>query len=460
MLGHLVQLEVEELIAKRDWAGLRAAFEDMDDADLAEVITDLPSEDEGILFRLLPKDRAGKVFSHLPVEQQAELVSSLSSEQTAELVGAMSPDDRVMLLDDLPAEVTRRILEDLPPQALAATRTLLGYPADSAGHVMTPEYVALRPDMTAHEAIDAVRRSTRRMETFSTLFVVDPAGRYVSDLSLAELVKSSPDARVGDLDLRAPVAIPARTELTEVVRMFKKYDRNALPVVDDAGLLLGIITVDDALDISQTEDTESAQRFGGLEAIETPYARTPFTTLLRKRGGWLSVLFLGEMLTATAMGRFQHELEAAVILAMFIPLIISSGGNSGSQAATLIVRSLALGELQLRDWWRVGLREAASGGLLGCWLGLIGFARVILWQRMGWYDFGPHYVALAATVWVSLVGVVAFGTMTGSMLPFLLRAARLDPATSSAPFVATLVDVTGLVIYFTAAALILRGTVL
>jgi magnesium transporter len=372
----------------------------------------------------------------------------------------MSPDDRVGLLDDLPAEVTRRILDALPPQALAQTRTLLGYPADTAGHVMTPEYVAIRPDMTAHEAIDAVRRSTRRVETFSTLFVIDPAGRYVSDLSLAELVKASPDSKVGDLDLRAPVALPARTDLAEVVRLFKKYDRNALPVVDDAGLLLGIITVDDVLDISQTEDTESAQRFGGLEAIDTPYTATTFTTLLRKRGGWLSVLFLGEMLTATAMGRFQDELQAALVLSLFIPLIISSGGNSGSQAATLIVRALALGELRLRDWWRVLLRELGSGAMLGGWLGLIGFLRILLWQHLGWADYGPHHVRVALTIWVSLVGVVSFGTIAGSMLPFLLRAVRLDPATSSAPFVATLVDVMGLVIYFSAAALILRGTVL
>ncbi len=460
MLGHLVQVEVEDLIAQRDWAGLRAAFEGVDEADLAEILIDLPPEDEGIVFRLLPKERAGAVFSYLPVERQAELVSSLSSDQMMELLNAMTPDDRVGLLDDLPASVTRRILESLSPQARAATRQLLGYPADTAGHVMTPEYVALRPEMTAAQALDAIRRSERRAETMSVLYVVDESGKFLFDLRLGALVKADPAVVVAELDYRAPVSIPARTELPEVVRLFKKYDRTALPVVDDNELILGIITADDVLDISQTEETETQLRFGGLEAIDTPYARTPFTTLLRKRGGWLSILFFGEMLTASAMGHFEDEIKAAVVLALFIPLVISSGGNSGSQAATLIVRSLALGELQLRDWWRVGVRELGSGLLLGGWLGMIGFARVLIWQKLGWSDYGEHSMRIAITVWLSLIGVVSFGTIAGSLLPFALRSLRLDPATSSAPFVATLVDVTGLIIYFSAAALILRGTVL
>jgi magnesium transporter len=273
-------------------------------------------------------------------------------------------------------------------------------------------------------------------------------------------VRADAQARVGALQSRPLVTIPVRTELPEVVQLSRRYDRVALPVVDDAGKLLGIITFDDVIDMSEVEDTEMAQRLGGLEAIDTPYARTAFTTLLRKRGLWLSVLFVGETLTATAMARFESEIAAAVVLALFIPLVISSGGNSGSQAATLIVRSLALSELALRDWWRVLLREVGSGLLLGGWLGAIGFARVILWQQMGWTDYGPHATRLAVTVWVSLVGVVTFGTVAGSMLPFALRAVKLDPATSSAPFVATLVDVTGLIIYFTVAALILRGAML
>lgn len=460
MLGHLVQVEVEELIAQRDWAGLREVLEGLADPDVADIIVDLPAEDEGIIFRLLPKDRAGNVFSYLPVEQQAELVSSLSSDQTRDLLDAMTPDDRVHLLDDLPAEVTRRLLESMSPQARATTRQLLNYPADTAGHVMTPEYVALRPSMTAAEALETIRRSTRRAETLSVLYVVGDSGHLLFDMRLATLVKADPNTLVNDLQVNPLVTIPARTNLPEVVQLFKKYDRVALPVVDDAGQMLGIITVDDALDISQEEDTETAQKMGGLEAIDTPYARTPFTVLLRKRGVWLSVLFLGEMLTATAMSHFEHEIQAAVVLALFIPLVISSGGNSGSQAATLIVRSLALAELELRDWWRVLFRELGSGLLLGGWLGAIGFARVLLWQYFGWNDFGDHALKVAITVWISLIGVVCVGTIAGSMLPFLLRRVKLDPATSSAPFVATLVDVAGLIIYFSVAAILLRGALL
>jgi len=460
MLGHLLQVEVEELIAARDWSGLRGIMHGLDDADLADILIDLPTEDEGIVFRLLAKDRAAAVFSCLPVDRQAELVSSLSSEQLRDVLDGMTPDDRVSLLDELPGEVTRQVLESLSPQALAATRTLLGYPEGTAGHVMTPEFVSLAPDMTAAEALDTVRRSTRRVETMNVVYVIDRAGTLLFDLRLVDLVRADAQARVGALQSRPLVTIPVRTELPEVVQLSRRYDRVALPVVDDAGKLLGIITFDDVIDISEVEDTEMAQRLGGLEAIDTPYARTPFTTLLRKRGLWLSVLFVGEMLTATAMARFESEIAAAVVLALFIPLVISSGGNSGSQAATLIVRSLALTELALRDWWRVLLREVGSGLLLGGWLGAIGFARVILWQQMGWTDYGPHATRLAVTVWVSLVGVVTFGTVAGSMLPFVLRAVKLDPATSSAPFVATLVDVTGLIIYFTVAALILHGAML
>ena len=460
MLGHLVQVEIEDLIANRDWAGLRNVIDSLNDPDVAEILVDLPSNDEGVIFRLLSRDRAGAVFSYLPVDQQAELIASLSSEQMLEIVNAMTPDDRVQLLDDLPSEVTRRILDSLSPQARAATRTLLGYPEGTAGHVMTPEYVSLSPDMTAGEALDRIRRAERRVETLNVLYVMDPSGALVFDLRLGTLVKADPAARVGDLEHPTLIAIPARTDLPEVVRLFKRYDRSALAVVDEHGHMLGIITVDDALDISQTEETETQLRFGGVEAVDTPYARTPFWLLLRQRGVWLSVLFVGEMFTATAMGYFEHDLASAVVLAMFIPLVISSGGNTGSQAATLVVRALALGELPGGSWRRVFVREIGTGLVLGTFLGALGFVRVVVWQQLGWFDFGDHAVRLGLVVWISLIGIVCVGTIAGSMLPFALRAFRLDPATSSAPFVATLVDVAGLIIYFAVAKLLLSGTLL
>jgi magnesium transporter len=245
-----------------------------------------------------------------------------------------------------------------------------------------------------------------------------------------------------------------------VVRAFEKYDRAALPVTDRDGHMLGIITADDVLDVAEAEATEDLQKIGGMEALDAPYLDVGFLRMVWKRGGWLSVLFLGEMLTATAMQHFQDEIARAVVLAMFVPLIISSGGNSGSQAATLVVRSLALTEVRLADWWRVFVRELRSGVALGAWLGLIGFVRIVLWQHVGWADYGPYYLLVALTVWLSLIGIVAFGSLTGSMLPFVLRRLGFDPATCSAPFVATLVDVTGLVIYFSVAAVVLRGTLL
>ncbi|MBI2952561.1 magnesium transporter, partial [bacterium] len=339
-------------------------------------------------------------------------------------------------------------------------RELLGYPPDTAGRYMTPEYVALRPDLSAAQALDHIRRSGRGKETLDVLYVVDRDGRLLDDLRLSTLVLADPDTNVGALQDQPLVSVPAHVDREEVLRAFDRYDRVALPVTDAQGHMLGILTVDDILDVAQQEATEDIHKIGGQEALDAPYLEVGFLSLLRKRAGWLSALFLGEMLTATAMGHFEQEIQRAVILALFVPLIISSGGNSGSQAATLVIRALALGELRLRDWLRVFGRELASGLSLGVWLGLIGFLRVILWQHLGWVDYGEHYALVGCTVWASLVGVVTFGTLAGSMLPFLLRRLKFDPATSSAPFVATLVDVTGLVIYFTVAYLILRGTLL
>jgi len=457
VIGHLVQADLEDLIERKQWDELRAVLAALPEQDLAEILIDLPEHDEGVIFRMLPRDRAGQVFSYLPLERQEELITSLSNEQTRDILNAMTPDDRVSLLDELPGEVARRLLESLDPRQLKETRQLLGYPPDSAGHFMTPEFVSLRPELTAAQAIEHLRRVPKTIETLAVLYVTDASGRLLHDIRLATLVRAAPDAIVGDIVDRNLVSIPVRTDREQVVRAFEKYDRVALPVVDDQGIMLGIITVDDVLDVARLEATEDIHKIGGVEALETPYVTTPFATLLRKRGLWLSILFLGEMLTATAMTRYQGELEKVLFLALFLPLIIASGGNTGSQASTLVVRALALGELTIGDWWRVARREVGMGAVLGAWLGFIGFLRVMLWQWLGFADYGDHAVELGITIWVSLIGVVAFGTIAGSMLPFLLRTLKLDPATSSAPFVATLVDVMGVVIYFSAAAIILRS---
>lgn len=460
MIGNLVGEELQELIRAQQWDVLRKTLAGLPPADIAELLIDLPVAEEGIIFRVLPRDLAAEAFSYLPTPHQQELLEALTGEQTRHLLEGMTPDDRAQLLEELPGEVTRQLLDFLSPEQLRSTQALLNYPAESAGRFMTPAYVALRRDMTVAQALERIRQSPRATETLNVVYVLDEQGRLLRDLRLGTLVRALPETPIEQLQDRPVVCVPATAERDEVISLFRRYDRIALPVVNDRQQMLGIITVDDVMAVAEAEATEDMHKLGGTEALEMPYADVGFFTMLRKRGGWLSVLFLGEMLTASAMAHFEGELAAAVVLALFIPLIISSGGNSGSQAATLIIRALALRELTLRDWWRVAYRELGSGVALGCWLGALGFSRVVLWQHLGWVDYGPHYLLVGTTVWLSLIGVVCFGALTGSLLPFALRAVGFDPATCSAPFVATLVDVTGLVIYFSTAWAVLHGTLL
>lgn len=460
MIGNLVQPELEQLIRDRKWGELREVLISLEASDIADLLQDLPPEDEPAIFRVLPRPLAAKAFAYMPPEHQEELLRTFSSDQMRNVVEGMAPDDQARLIEELPAEVTRRLIESLPAEQLKAARDLLGYPPDSAGRFMTPKYVALKPDMTAREALEYVRKAGRGKETLNLLYILDNDGKLLEELRLGSLVTAEPDTRVTGIEERPVISITTTTDREEVVRTFEKYDRTAVPVVDSQGYMVGIITVDDVLDVAEAEVTEDIQKIGGMEALDVSYFETGFGSLLKKRGGWLSALFLGEMLTATAMSYFQVEIERAVVLALFVPLIISSGGNSGSQAATLIIRSLAIGEMHLSDWWRVMRREIASGFSLGAWLGLIGFVRVVLWQHLHLVNYGEHYGLVALTVWLSLIGVVMFGTLAGSMLPFILRKVGFDPATSSAPFVATLVDVTGLVIYFLVALAIMHGTLL
>lgn len=465
MLGHLLKPEYEELISRKDWESLRIAFEDLDPADIAEVLEDLPAEDSGLIFRILPRDVAGVAFEYLPLDQQTEIVQTLGSEQLTAVLNEMAPDDRTRLFEELPAEVTKRALEQLKPDELKVARALLGYPESSAGRWMTPEYLAIKPSMTAQQALEHVRTHGRGRETLNIVYVVDDKGILLADLRLADLVMADPQTSVGEIPKRNLVSLPATAPREEILAVFEKYDRVALPVTDTRGALVGIITADDVLDVAEEEATEDMQKLGGVEALEAPYMDVGILEMVKKRGGWLSVLLVGGMLTTTAMSYFQKTIEQAVFLALLMPLIISSGGNSGSQATSLIIRALAVRELELSDWWKVLLRELRTGSLLGGLLGVIGFGRIVLWE--GLYhagvihtSYGPHYLLVGVTVGLSLVGVVLFGSVIGSMLPFVLRRFGLDPATASAPFVATLVDVTGTVIYLTAAVLVLTGTVL
>jgi magnesium transporter len=449
-----------ELIARQRWQDLLARLKEMHVSDIAEMLATLPPRERAIVFRLLNRDHAAEVFGYLPPDDQAELIHSLSAAEVKQVLDQMRPDDRTKFFGELPAEVTRKLLETLSPEELTESRELLGYPEESVGRYMTPHYVAISPDMTAGEAIEHIRKVGEKSETLNVIYILDSTGKLLEDIRLGSLVMADPQSKVTDIADPALVSLRAADDRESALALFEKYDRVALPVTDMQGNMLGIVTVDDMLDVAQSEATEDIQKLGGSEALDAPYMEVGLWEMIRKRGGWLSALFLGEMLTATAMSFFEGEIAKAVVLALFVPLIISSGGNSGSQAASLIIRALALREVKLRDWFRVFGRELIAGLALGFMLGVIGFFRIVLWQHLHLTNYGQHYLLLAFTVWASLIGVVMFGTFAGSMLPFIMRRLGFDPAASSAPFVATLVDVTGLCIYFSVALLILHGTLL
>jgi magnesium transporter len=455
----LIQTRLEDAIRLRDFVGLRGVVEGLPLSDLANLIGELPAEGQATAFRVLPRATAAATFEYLPHDKQEELLKSLAQEEVAAILNEMSPDDRTMLLEELPANVTRQLLSLLDEKERAVAVQLLGYPENSVGRFMTPEYIAVRPHWTVRQVLEYVRKHGQDKETLNLLYVVDDDGVLIDDVRMRRFLLSDPEQRVSDLMDRNFTALKATDDRETAVYVFRHADLAALPVTDTEGVLIGIVTSDDILDVAEELATEDIQMLGGSEALDEPYMQIAFHRMIRKRAGWLVILFIGEMLTATAMSFFEKEIERAVVLALFVPLIISSGGNSGSQAATLVIRALALGEVKLRDWWRIIRREIFSGLALGSILGGIGFLRIAVWSAFSDL-YGPHWLLIALTVGLTLVGIVMWGALAGSMLPLALQRLGFDPASSSAPFVATLVDVTGLVIYFSVAAVILRGTLL
>lgn len=432
-------------------------------ADIAEALRALPVEEATQIVASLPAENAGAVFDEPELElHRRDIIERLDRRLAARLLAAMAADQQADLLRELSAATRSQLLEQLDDGARASLQSLLSYRPDTAAGIMTTEYASASGEWTVSRVLEQLRAIAMVKETIYAVYVVSPQTRRLEHVvSLRELLIAEPTALVRNVaPKRKLITIPADATHGEAARVIGKYNLLAAPVVDEQGAVLGIVTVDDIIDAMVAEQTGQLQRMGGVEALDLPYTETKLPTMIKKRAGWLCALFLGEMLTATAMGYFEGEIARAVVLSLFIPLIISSGGNSGSQATSLIIRALALQELSLGDWWRVALREAPSGIILGIILGTIGVGRILLWQRLGWYDYGEHYWLVALSVGCSLIGVVTFGALAGSMLPFLLRRIGFDPATASAPFVATLVDVTGLVIYFSVAYLILRGTLL
>lgn len=455
-------IDYEALVQNKEFKALRQALSTLSPPDAAEVLERVPLQQRAVVFRLMPREQAAEVFEYLPVEQQTLLVQSLGDEHLVGLLNDMAPDDRTRLLEELPPEVTKRVLSNLSPEELKMARQLLGYPEDSAGRWMTPKYISLRLDMTASEALAHVRKYGSDRETLNVLYVLDQKGVLINDIGLEDLVLAAPETQVGTLfEDHSPVRILATAPREEMVNAFEKYDRVALPVTDSQGHMLGIVTVDDILDVAEEEATEDIQKIGGMEALEAPYMQSGLLEMIRKRAGWLAVLFVSEMFTSTALGYFEDSMKRVLVLALFVPLVISSGGNAGSQAASLIIRSLTLKELFTSEWRKVLWRELRSGLALGAILGAIGFVRILLghWLHLKPHA-GEHYILIGITLGCSLIGIVLTGTLVGAMLPLLLRRLGFDPATASTPFVATLVDVSGIIIFFEVAHFILRGVLL
>lgn len=474
----LLEPEVRELIQQSQWGELRECMHHLPAADVADILAELPPDEAALGFRFLQRNDAGDVFSYLTPEKQEELIQKLGAESAVKMVEAMSADDRAKLLDELPHEVAQRIVAALSPEERKVTQAILGYPAGTIGRLMTPDYIRVRPEWTVEKTLDYIRKYGKDAETINVVYVVDDLGTLIDDIRLRAILLSPLGTTIESLMNRSFQVLRADQPQSDAVEMMAKYDRTALPVVDSRGILVGIVTIDDVVDVAREAATEDMQKMGGMEALDEPYSTITLWRLVKKRGGWLAALFLGEMLTASAMGYFQAEIEKAAVIALFLPLIISSGGNSGSQASTLIIRALALREISISDWWKVFRRELACGLILGGFLGAIGFLRIHLWQWMHLanYDTNKDYVKddgthaiynipglyhhIALSVAVALIGIVLWGSLVGAMLPFLLRRLKLDPATISAPLVATLVDVTGLIIYFMTAMVILKGTLL
>jgi magnesium transporter len=437
-----------------------AETEELHPADLADVAEALPRARVPALLAALSSERAAAVLEYLAEDLRTEVLEELTTAQAAQLVAQMTPDDRADILEELDEETADEILEAIPDEARRETEQLLAYDPETAGGLMTTQIVTVRGSTSVEGAVAEVRAIARtgRREAMNTVYVLDERGLLSGVISLRELLAAPEGALLSDVAWTEVVSILPTADRSEASRLIAEYDLVALPVVDPVGRILGMVTVDDVIDAIQEEQTESVQRFGGLEALDESYTQTGFAEMVRKRVGWLSVLFVGGMFTTLAMGRFEDELNKALVLSLFLPLIIASGGNSGSQATSLIIRALAMGELRTRDWWRVALRELPTALTLGAILGTIGVLRIIIWQYAGWADYareGTNPELLAWTVGLALVGVVTIGSMVGAMLPFVLRRFGFDPATASAPFVATIVDVTGIVIYFSVAVLLL-----
>ena len=435
-------------------------FQDTHPADIAEQLSFFDVKERNIAFIMLNGEKKVEVFSYLDINTQKEIIKSLGDRDLSQVLNNIEPDDRTLLFENFPDDLIKRSINLLSEEEKEIALSLIGYPIDCIARLMTPNYVQARSDWTVKQVFTHIKKFGKKAETLNYIYIVDKHNKLMDDVRIGQLLMPDQDDTMLKLMDENFISITTVTPIDTALDIFEKYDRAALPITTEKGVLVGIVTADDILDKMKERDTEDIQKFGGVEGLDLSYTKTSLFELVKKRAGWLIILFVGEMFTASAMGYFDAEIQKAVVLALFVPLIISSGGNSGSQAASLIIRAMALGELKLKDWWYVMRKEILSGFFLGLILGIIGFLRIFIWQQTGLYDYGIYWVWVALSVSVSLIFIVLWGSLSGSLIPFLLRKAGLDPATASAPFVATLVDVTGLIIYFTVADIFLSGKIL
>ena len=456
----LLYPELRNALETGDAEELDAVCTSLAPEDLADLAARLPGEARALFFEKVPEEKAVEVFELLDLSLQKDVFETIGNHRVAAIINEMDPDDRTALLESLPDKTTRQLLSVLRPPERKLAQSLLNFPKDSIGRLMTPDFLAIRQEWTVEKVLDFIRRNGEDKETLNDLYVVDDKGHLADDIGIREFLLAPLDRKTSEIMDRQFTALSANSPEEEAIQAFKKYStRTALPVTDDEGFLLGIVTIDDSLHLAEKETTEDIQKMGAVGALDEPYLSAPLLKTVGKRVGWLVVLFVGEMLTASALGLYEVEIEKAVVLALFIPLIISSGGNSGSQAASLVIRAIALGEVRFQDAWKLLRREIAAGLLLGCALGLIGFLRVALGPWFGG-GFGEHWLWVGLTVSASLVGVVAWGTLIGALFPVVLKRLGLDPAVSSAPLVATFIDVTGILLYFNLAMLLLKDKLL
>jgi magnesium transporter len=457
MIEDRLKPEFDELIKEKDWVSLKGVLNEVPAVDIAELLEEIDNNVAAVIFRLLRKPKAADVFSYLSAEKGSELLDLFTAQQLSEVMSNLEPDERVALLEELPGRLTQRVLNSMRFDDRAMVQKLLGYPPESVGRLMTPRYVKVREGWTISKAMEWVRKFGHSVETVNVIYVVDENEHLIDDLQLNQLILADPANTISTLMDHSFEALRASDDQEEAVSMLSKYDRVAMPVIDSEGILVGIVTVDDVIDVAEEEATEDMQLMAGMDALEKYYSQTTIPQMVQKRIWWLVILFIAELFTTGVLGKYESVISSAAFLALFIPMILASGGNSGNQAATLVIRALSTNDIDMKDWLKVFVRELLTGVYLGLMMAVVGFIVILIYGYFHNAAFTHQMMLSAVVVGLSLIGVVLWGNLSGSMLPFILSKMGLDPAVTSNPFISTLCDAMGIFIYFSIAVALLKG---